>query len=136
MMNSLWIQDLTRYEPAREGHWPPYCAGFTLSKSGRIWLTDNKPITINQDGKQGVLAPCHRDLINGEGEDKTVFSGLYCYNPKHKRVSLWLYSFAEVELTERMMQGLKSLIGVHKITAATAVLSNTSRKELFTLQDI
>ena len=135
-MSHLWVRDLTSYKPAREGHWPPYCAGFNLSSSGRIWLTDNNPIIINEHDKQGILAPCHRDLVDGKKGDETVFSGLYCYNPRENQVTLWLYGFAENALTDKMKMGLKSLIGVHKIAATTAVLSNTSRKTLFCLKDI
>tara|TARA_B100000809_G_C15133722_1_gene529614 strand:- start:54 stop:485 length:432 start_codon:yes stop_codon:yes gene_type:complete len=134
--NPLWVKDLSNYTPAREGHWPPYCAGFNLSTSGRVWLTDNNPIIIDEPNKAGILAPCHRDIVDGEGDDMTAFSGLYCYNPKDKTVTLWLYGFAEEKLCESMKQGLKALVGVDKITENTIVYSNDSRKALFKLSEI
>lgn len=132
----LWVTDLSNYTPLREGHWPAFVAGFTLSKSGRIWLTDNNAIKIKDHKREGVLAPCHRDLIDGEGDDQTCFSGLYCFNPKDKNVTLWLYQFATLELNDAMKQGLKSLIGVHRITSETTVSCNTGRKVLFKLGDV
>ena len=132
---SPWVTDLTHYKPAREGHWPAYCAGFNLSLSGRIWLTDNRPIWISSDIREGIIAPCHRDIIDGEGEDKTLYSGLYCYNPRHKAVTLWLYPAAEQVLNENMRDALKTLIGVDRITGDTVVYSNTTRKKLFALKE-
>lgn len=135
-MSELWVTNLSNYSPDREGHWPAYVAGFTLSKNGRIWLSDNKPIIINKDNRKGIMAPCHRDLIDGQGDNETLYSGLYCYNPKDKEVTLWMYPNLEHAFNDEMKKGLKSLIGVHKITSKTKVLSNTHRNTLFTLEEI
>jgi hypothetical protein len=134
--SARWVVDLTGYTPLREGHWPAYVAGFTLSKSGRIWLCDNKPIIIDEQRRAGVLAPCHRDLVNGSGDDKTQYSGLYCFNPKDRETTLWLYPDAESNLNQQMMLALTSLIGVHNILSSTVVFSNTSRKALFSLGNV
>lgn len=128
-----WVTDLTNYNPKTEGHWPKYCTGFNLSKNGRIWLLDNRDIIIDKPGCKGISYPCHRDLIDGENDDKTVYSGLYCWRPRKKDPTLWLYPCAEKFFNIEMLNALKSLIGVHDITENTKVYSNSYRNVISTL---
>lgn len=124
-MNSRWVTDLSNYLPTKEGHWPAYVAGFNLSLSGRIWLSDNKAIHVNKPKAKGLRHPCHRDIIDGTGKDETVYSGLYCWGKNE--ATLWLYPHCEMVFNESMLAGLKSLVGVHLITTSTKVYSNTWR---------
>ncbi len=130
-MSALWVVDLAEYDPLKEGHWPKHTAGFNLSLSGRIWLSDNRPINIATPEREGVMHPCHRDLIDGIGDDQTNYSGVYCW--VRGKASLWLYPHAEAVFTSVMLNGLKSLIGVHHITADTKVFSNVWRHEISSL---
>lgn len=130
-----WVNNLADYEPQKEGHWPLFTAGFTLSASGKIWLTDNKPIPINRPNAKGMIYPCHRDLYSGKGDDATVYSGLYCYNPNDKP-ALYLYPSAVEVLNNSMKTALCSLIGVHRITVETTVYANSPRKMLFVLAEV
>lgn len=117
----LWVSDLRHYSPINlGGHWGRDQAGFNLSLTGRIWLTDN------QD------RPCHRDIIDGVGGDKTNLSGIYSW---HKNIhELYVYPALESEIhRETVQEGLRSLIGVNGIQAGTPVISNETRKVLFVL---
>lgn len=130
-MNSQWVKDLTDYNPSREGHWPAYVAGFNWSLSGRIWLSDNKPRVIKDCHREGLVYPCHRDLIDGVGKDETHYSGLYCW--KGNDATLWLYPHCEQIFNHDMLTGLKSLIGIHKIHSQTKIYSNVWRNFIASL---
>lgn len=131
---ACWVKNLLDYTPKREGHWPPYTAGFTLSLNGKIWLTDNAPIPINRPDAEGIVYPCHRDLCSGKGDDATIYSGLYCYSA-HNAPALFLYPDTVEALNAAMKTALCSLIGVHRITGETKVYANSPRRFLFTLKD-
>lgn len=114
-----WVKDFTNYEPisSRRAHWGTLQAGFTITKDGLIDLTDNSQYQS------------HISLHPGYG-------GIYSWRTwKGEPTQLWLYPAAEVNLTPAMMNGLASLIGVHKITPDTPVYSNFHRNILFRLKD-
>jgi len=123
-MSNYWVTDLSNYNPINlGGHWGDNQAGFNLSLSGRIWLTDNHEY------------PCHRNLIDGEGDDETVYSGIYSWNDGNPE--LYTYPFLEQVLDRpEVREGLKSLIGVHMLTKDSPVISNCSQKVLFKLGDL
>jgi hypothetical protein len=138
-----WVKDLTYYSPLSHGHaaWGRDQAGFNLSLSGRIYLTDNRKVKmlpeVLQFGREMVEEydyPNHRNLVVGEGKDQTIYSGLYSW--KNQRPELYLYYDAEKALNMQMRRGLASLIGVHLINANTPVISNTYRNVLFRLGNI
>jgi hypothetical protein len=131
-MHGSWVTNLSNYVPKKEGHWPADCAGFNLSCSGRIWLTDNEDIWIDKPNIKGYTFPCHRDLVDGDGHDKTIYSGLYCWKGEGG-ATLWLYHDTERAFNAEMLAGLKSLIGVHNIDSNTKVFSNTWRYEIASL---
>lgn len=89
---------------------------------------------IKVDGQW--IYPCHRNLIEGEGDDCTYFSGIYSYGFKSDGPTLWLYPHAEKGMNEMMRQGLASLIGVHRITGNTPVRSNSDRHIIFRLNEV
>lgn len=122
-MHKNWVVDLTNYSPLNlGGHWGKNQAGFNVSLSGRIWLTDNRQF------------PCHRDLIDGEGDDATVHSGILSWN--RGKIELYAYPYlVQVLDLPAVRDGLKSLIGVYGMTQDTPVISNCSRKVLFRLGD-
>jgi hypothetical protein len=130
-----WIKSLVNYSPEKYGHWANYTAGFNLSLNGKIWLSDNKDIEINEHKKQGIMCPNHQDLIVGEGTNKTIFSGLYSYKP-NVNPSIILYSECESVLNNAMKLALLSLVDVHNITINTVVYSNMTKEKLFTLSDL
>ena len=123
--------DHSTYNPisCKDSHWGIGQAGFNMSTSGRIYLSDNKPIRCGNR----IYYPCHRDLINGEGIHKTKYPGIYSWS---KEIAIWLYPDLERNLTKDMKRGLAKLIGVHRITNQTPVKSNTERDILFLLGDI
>lgn len=133
MKHPLWVGhygDLSIHD-SPNGHWGRGQTGFNLSESGRVYLSDGRKVKC-----AGTWTyPCHRDLVVGEGLDATVYSGIYSYGYA-EGPTLWLYPHTERHLTAGMMKGLASLIGVHRISGETKVLSNTSRELLFTLNDI
>lgn len=133
MSNKLWVRDYANLtiHNSKDGHWGRGQTGFNISLSGRIYLSDGRK--IKQEGVWGF--PNHRDLIDGQGDDETVYSGIYSYGFR-EGPTLWLYPHAEGALTAAMRRGLASLMGVHQIDAATTVRSNTSRKVLFSLGEI
>jgi len=118
----LWVKDLRDYSPINlGGHWGRDQAGFNMSRSGRIWLTDN-----HQN-------PCHRNLIDGDGENKTNLSGIYSWhNGKHE-----IYVYPDLENAidiDAVRDGLCSLIGVNGIPSGTPVISNCTGSTLFVLR--
>ena len=133
MRPAFWVADYRGLEihDSRMGHWGKGQTGFNLSESGRVFLSDGRK--IKRDGVWSY--PCHRDLVNGHGPDRTVYSGIYSYGYADGP-SLWLYPHAERSLNEAMKAGLNSLVGVHRIDGQTPVYSNTSRELLFLLQDV
>lgn len=133
MKHPLWVRDYRNLDihDSRMGHWGKGQTGFNLSESGRVFLSDGRK--VKREGEWSY--PCHRDLIDGEGQDRTVFSGIYSYGYA-EGPTLWLYPFTEVALNDAMRQGLSSLIGVHRIAATTAVRSNNSRETLFLLREV
>ena len=129
--NGYWVDDYSDFRPKsdRQGHWGSGQTGFNISLSGSIYLSDNRPT----EGRGGLLHhPCHRDLITGQGDDETIWAGIYSWS---REVTIWLYPSTEgaVMRREEMRKGLASLIGVHKITEKTPVKSNTERGTLFLL---
>ncbi len=130
--SQYWVKDYTDYNPwsSKDSHWGKGQAGFNLSRSGRINLSDNKG---EKDDAGDWYYPCHRDLLDENKDDITCYSGIYSWalGPE-----LYLYPDAEAALNEDMKKGLASLIGVHQITPETPVISNTSRKVLFRLKDV
>jgi len=130
-----WVKSLTNFSPEVEGHWSKYTTGFNISLSGKIWLSNNKPIKVNDKNRQGLLSPNHNNLVTGSGVDETIFSGIYYFEPD-KEASLFLYSECENVLNQQMKLALLSLVDVHNITIDTAVFSNLSREKLFSLSEI
>lgn len=136
LRSPYWVRDYSSFAPlsSQDCHWGKAQSGFCLSLSGRIWLTDNRAVRGGLHGRRDIddefTHPCHRDLVDGRGDDATVYAGIYSFGAE---VCLWLYPQAEGALNEAMRAGLKSLIGVHLITATTPVKSNTSRRVLFIL---
>ncbi|GIC77699.1 hypothetical protein [Moritella sp. F3] len=122
-MHKNWITDLTDFTPINlGGHWGTKQAGFNVSLSGLIWLTDNRNF------------PCHRDLICGTGQDETRYSGIYSWF--RGKCVIYTYPHLESVLHEPgVLKALKSLIGVHGLTKASPVISNCSREVLFLLGD-
>ncbi|MNG60949.1 hypothetical protein D3C79_191180 [compost metagenome] len=121
VVHPLWVTDLRQYKPINlGGHWGRDQAGFNLSLSGRIWLTDN------------TAFPCHRDMIDGQGEDKTNLSGIYSWHQGNHELYVYPYLEAVID-RETVRQGLRSLIGVNGIAVGTPVISNESRAVLFCL---
>lgn len=120
-MSRLWVNDLSAYSPVNlGGHWGTDQAGFNVSMSGRIWLTDNKE------------RPCHRNLVDGEGDDKTNLSGIYSWHKGNHEI--YAYPDLESRIDNKSIQaGIRSLIGVNGIPAGTPVISNCSGKVLFRL---
>ena len=133
MKSRFWLHDYRGIEifDSPKGHWGRGQTGFTFSESGRINLSDGRK--IKRSGTWHY--PCHRDLVSGEGKDRTVFSGIYNYGYAEGS-SLWLYPDAEGALNDEIRQSLCSLIGVHLIDSRTAVFSNTSHDLLFILGDM
>ncbi len=130
-----WVKNYSNFDPkdSTEGHWGKGQTGFNISKSGKIYLSDNKKVK-DELGEWGY--PNHRDLVVGSGDDKTVYSGIYSW---FNGIILWLYPATEFMWEENptnIEKGLASLIGVHKITKDTPVYSNTSRNILFRLGDV
>lgn len=138
--HSLWVGDYNAFVPMshKDAHWGTGQCGFNLSMSGRIFLSDNKRIRLSR-ATEGTnidrewFYPCHRDMEDGTGEDKTCLSGIYTFSGTP---ILWLYPLAERYLGSKIKAGLGSLVGVHRITGQTEVRSNTSRKVLFLLADV
>ncbi len=130
--SQYWVKDYTDYNPwsSKDSHWGKGQAGFNLSRSGRINLSDNKG---EKDEAGDWYYPCHRDLLDENKDDITCYSGIYSWA---NGPELYLYPDAEAALNEDMKKGLASLIGVHQITPETPVISNTSRKVLFRLKDV
>ncbi len=133
MKPKFWLHDLRGIEiyDSPRGHWGRGQTGFTFSQSGRINLSDGRKIKT----EEGWKYPCHRDLISGEGKDRTVFSGIYSYGYP-EGPTLWLYPDAEQSLNDDIRHGLCSLIGVHRIDSTTRVVSNTTNELLFILGDV
>jgi len=119
-----WVTDLNDYDPISLGsHWGNDQAGFNVSLSGRIWLTDNKD------------KPSHRQLISGDGEDATVYSGIFSWAKGEP--TIWTYPHLESVLhNPEVKEAIKSLLGVKGITESTPVISNGSRKTLFMVGEI
>jgi hypothetical protein len=144
--SNLWVRDLSNYRPisSNDSHWGRGQAGFNISESGRIYLTDNSEEDLKmsaseklrQKAEHGQLYPTHRDLTVGRGPDITAYSGIFTFEGKDAPI-LWLYPDAEKALSKHleMARGLASLIGVHNIDKNTPVRSNTSREVLFKLGD-
>lgn len=120
-MQVYWVKDLKNYDPVNlGGHWGDYQAGFNMSLSGRIWLTDNRSF------------PSHHSLIDGQGKDETRYSGIYSW--KDNNPELYVYPFLEeILFRKKVQEGLRSLIGVHLIVVGTPVISNSSNEVLFRL---
>lgn len=116
-----WVTDLSNYSPiSLGGHWGDNQAGFNVSKSGRIWLTDN------------ASSPCHRDLHDGEGDDATVYSGIYSWNNDTPEIYVYPY-LKQIILDDGVISALNSLVGVHDITSGVEVIDNSSRKVIYNL---
>jgi hypothetical protein len=149
---SHWVKDYTYYDPFSSSHchWGRNQAGFNLSLSGRVFLTDNRvvkpsdfiydPATGRYRERESFLSqetadyPNHRDLIDGYGKDLTVYGGIYSWDKG--KTGFYLYPNTVEALNDDMKRGLASLIGVHKITERTPVYVNSSKNLLFRLGDI
>ena len=149
---SHWVKDYTYYDPFSSSHchWGRNQAGFNLSLSGRVFLTDNRvvkpsdfiydPATGRYRERESFLSqetadyPNHRDLIDGYGKDLTIYGGIYSWDKG--KTGLYLYPNTVEVLNDDMKRGLASLIGVHKITEITPVYVNSSKNLLFRLGDI
>ncbi|WP_318515702.1 hypothetical protein [Photobacterium leiognathi] len=121
-MKLNWVQDFTQFTPSdAERHWGKFQTGFNLSLSGRLNM-------VMSDSIQ-----CHRDIIVGEGDDETNLSGLYSY--KDDKAEIYVYPFLEraMKQDKRVIEGLRSMTGIHLITKGTPVISNCSRQVLLTL---
>lgn len=120
-MNPHWVVDLSNYKPTNlKAHWGRSQAGFNISRSGKIWLTDNKN------------RPCHRDLIDGEGDDCTMYSGIYSWY--QDKPEIYIYpALMQIIHTETVQAGLRSLVGVHLIHEGVPVINNCSRQIVMTL---
>ena len=145
--SNLWVRDLSNYRPisSNGSHWGRGQAGFNISESGRIYLTDNSEKDLKMSASEklrhkaelGQLYPSHRDLTVGRGPDITAYSGIFTFEGKDAP-TLWLYPDAEKALSKhpKMARGLASLIGVYNIGWSTPVRSNSSREVLFRLGDL
>jgi hypothetical protein len=133
LAKKYWVKDYHNFEPhdTPDGHWGKHQAGLNISRSGKIFLSDNRKVK----DEEGWGYPSHRDIDVGSGVDRTSYSAIYSFE-KEWGPTIWLYPDTEGSLNKEMRIGLSSLIGVHQITADTPVRSNTGRNILFRLGNV
>lgn len=121
-MMENWVQDFTKFKPTLSNrHWGKKQSGFNISFSGRVNM-------VMSDKNQ-----CHRDIIDGQGEDATHLSGIYSY--VNNDAILYAYPMLERAMQEdpRVIEGIRSMVGIHLIKKGTKVISNCSRETILTL---